>query len=112
MSFLGDIIPYFKSSRRSDDNGDGNEPDIGDQNTMKDSTGSLHGQYTISENDRADKKSTAESTSLKIDHEDPFYDYPSEIHEFMEENVVGDVSRIKRLGLADDPDYDGSGRRR
>ena len=114
MSFLGDLIPYFQSSGQSDSDEDSNEPDIGDQNPMKDSSDNEHGQYTISDDDQEDVISdhVGLTSNKEIYQDSPLYDNPFDFNEYDEANDLGEMSRIKRLGLAEDSGYDNPSRRR
>ena len=114
MSFLGDIIPYFQSPRHQDSEGDSNEPDIGDQEPMKDSPDTAHGQYTSYDEDKEDD--TSDNLGLPYDDHDQvyqdylLYDNPFDLHEYDEPQEMGEMSRIKRLGLAEDAAYENTRR--
>ena len=108
MSFLGDIIPYFQSSGDSDSEDDSYEPDIGDQDPMKDPSDTVHGQYTNYNDDQEDEISDhlGLTSNEEIYQDSPLYDNPFDFTEYGEPNEVGEMSRIKRLGLAEDSNYD------
>ena len=108
MSFLGDIIPYFQSARHADHEEDSNEFDIGDQEPMKDSPDTPHGQYTSSEEDKKDETSYHQGLPFNEDiyQDNPSYDNPFDLNEYDVGDELGEMSRIKRLGLAEDSGYD------
>ena len=105
MSFLSDIIPYFKSSGENDVQENSNRIDIGDQNPMKDLSDSVLSEHYISSDDKGTELSShlgSGSDEKKIHHEIPFYDNPFEFIDVDEMNGLRETSRIKRLGMLAD----------
>jgi len=115
MSFLGDLIPYFQSSEKIDSGEDIKESDIGEQDTMTDYVESnLYGQQTISDSDQTDRKSDRAglASNKEIYQDSPLYENPFDLNEYDEPQELEEMSRIKRLGLAEYTGYDNTiGRR-